>query len=93
MMGFDTVAAFAVGLLLLYLVTRLFLTPLRLVVRLLFNAAVGGILLWLANLLGRYIGISIPINPITALLAGFLGVPGVVLVVAVQYFLLHGTLR
>lgn len=92
-MGLDTVAAFLVGLLLILVFGRLLLFPLRLVIKLLFNAAVGGLLLWFANLLGRYIGVSIPINPITALLAGFLGIPGVVLVVAVQYFILHGTFR
>jgi inhibitor of the pro-sigma K processing machinery len=51
------------------------------------------VLLWLANLLGRHFGITVPINPITALIAGFLGVPGVVLVLALQYFLMHGTLK
>ncbi|MDI6871417.1 MAG: pro-sigmaK processing inhibitor BofA family protein [Bacillota bacterium] len=91
-MGLDTVGAFLVGLLLLVLLGRVLFIPLRFIVRLLFNAAVGGVLLWLANLIGRHIGVSIPINPITALLAGFLGVPGVVLVVAVQYFITHGTL-
>lgn len=92
-MGFDTAVAFLVGLLLLVLVGRVLFIPLRFLVRLLFNAAVGGILLWVANLLGRYLGVSIPINPITALLAGFLGIPGVVLVVAIQYFIVHGSLR
>ncbi|MGE5553742.1 MAG: pro-sigmaK processing inhibitor BofA family protein [Betaproteobacteria bacterium] len=91
-MGFDVVAAFLVGLLLLLILGRILFVPLKLVVRLLVNAAIGGLLLWVANLLGRYIGVSIPINPITALLAGFLGVPGVILVVAIQYFITHGTL-
>jgi inhibitor of the pro-sigma K processing machinery len=91
-MGFDAVAAFLIGLLLLFVLGRLLFIPLRLVIRLLFNAAVGGLLLWVANFLGRFIGISIPINPITALLAGFLGIPGVVLVMVVQYFITRGTL-
>ncbi|HHW14012.1 MAG TPA: pro-sigmaK processing inhibitor BofA [Firmicutes bacterium] len=92
-MGLDTAVAFLVGLLLLVLVARVLFIPLRFIVRLLFNAAVGGVLLWVANLLGRYIGVFIPINPITALLAGFLGIPGVVLVVAIQYFITHGSFR
>lgn len=90
-MAVSTVAAFAIGLILVYIVGRILFIPLRFVVRLLFNAAVGGLLLWVANLLGRYIGVVVPINPITALLAGFLGVPGVVLVLAIQYFITRGT--
>ncbi|MGE5507871.1 MAG: pro-sigmaK processing inhibitor BofA family protein [Chitinophagales bacterium] len=92
-MRIDVVAAFLIGLFLVYLLARIFFVPLKFIVRLLFNAAVGGILLWLVNLLGRHFGVTVPINPITALVAGFLGVPGVVLVLALQYFLTHGTFR
>ena len=92
-MRIDVVAAFLIGLLLLFLVGRLLFVPFKLVIRLLFNAAVGGVLLWLVNLIGHQFGLSVPINPITALIAGFLGVPGVVLVVALQYFVTHGTFR
>lgn len=92
-MGFDTAVAFLIGLLLLFLLARILLVPLKFIIRLLFNAAIGGALLWIANLAGRFIGVAVPINPITALLAGFLGVPGVVLVVAVQYFILHAPFK
>ena len=77
--------AYAFGLLLLYLVGRLLLVPLRLIIRLLYNGIIGGVLLWLVNLVGGAFGILIPINPITALAAGFLGVPGVVLLILLQY--------
>lgn len=90
-MRVDIVAAFLVGLFLLYLMARLFFVPFKFIVRLLFNAAVGGVTLWLANLLGTQFGVTVPINPVTALIAGFLGVPGVVLILALQYFLTHGT--
>ena len=38
----------------------------------------GLVLLYLANILGSYLGFSIAINAVTALIAGFLGIPGVI---------------
>ncbi len=39
------------------------------------------------NILGTGIGVSIAINPVTALIAGFLGVPGVILMLILQVIL------
>jgi inhibitor of the pro-sigma K processing machinery len=91
-MHIDVAIAYLVGILLLYFLTRIFIIPIRFVVRMLFNGVVGGVLLWLTNLGGRFIGIAVPVNPITALIAGFLGVPGVVLVIILQYLFRHNPL-
>ncbi|MGI6582851.1 MAG: pro-sigmaK processing inhibitor BofA family protein [bacterium] len=80
--------SYAFGLLLLYLIARLFFVPLRILMRLLYNGIIGGLLLWLVNLVGSFFGVTIPINPITALAAGFLGVPGVVLLLLLRNLLL-----
>ncbi|HHY93154.1 MAG TPA: pro-sigmaK processing inhibitor BofA [Firmicutes bacterium] len=86
-LNINILIAYAFGLFLLYLIARLLLVPLKILLRLLYNALVGGVVLWVVNLVGGYFGVFIPINPITALVAGFLGVPGVVLLVLLQ--LLH----
>ncbi|MGB4232286.1 MAG: pro-sigmaK processing inhibitor BofA family protein [bacterium] len=80
--------SYAFGLLLLCLIARLFFVPLRILMRLLYNGIIGGLLLWLVNLVGSFFGVTIPINPITALAAGFLGVPGVVLLLLLRNLLL-----
>lgn len=80
--------SYAFGLFLLYLIARLFLVPLRILLRLLYNGVIGGLLLWLVNLVGGFFGVMIPINPITALAAGFLGVPGVILLLLLRNLLL-----
>ncbi len=84
-MDVATIVAYAFGLLLLYVVAYILYVPLRLILRLLYNAIIGGILLWAVNLVGGFFGVSVPINPVTALLAGFLGIPGVVLIIALRY--------
>ena len=43
------------------------------------NIILGLIVLWLINKFGGSLGIAIPINFITALVVGILGVPGVII--------------
>jgi inhibitor of the pro-sigma K processing machinery len=83
-MDINIIIAFALGLLLIYLVGRVMLFPLRIVFKLIVNAVIGGLVLWVINYFGSYFGIHIPLNPITALTVGFLGIPGVVLLLVIQ---------
>ncbi|MBS4803485.1 pro-sigmaK processing inhibitor BofA [Clostridium sartagoforme] len=72
-----------IGLVLLYLVIKLLKWPLKILI----NGVIGIVLLYLANVLGSYFGFAIAINWVTALIAGFLGVPGVIFLVIFQMFL------
>lgn len=72
-----------IGLVLLYLVIKLLKWPLKILI----NGVIGIVLLYLANVLGSYFGFAIAINWVTALIAGFLGGPGVIFLVIFQMFL------
>lgn len=72
-----------IGLALLYLLIKVLKWPLKILI----NGVIGIVLLYLTNLLGAYLGFSIAINWITALIAGLLGVPGVIFLVIFQLFL------
>lgn len=72
-----------IGLVLLYLLIKVLKWPLKILI----NGVIGIVLLYVTNLLGAYLGFSIAINWITALIAGFLGVPGVIFLVIFQLFL------
>lgn len=84
-MDYSVVFAFLFGLLLLYVVVRLLYLPLRGLLLVLYNGLIGGAALWLINLVGSYVGLHIAINPLTALIAGLLGLPGVVVLAIVQH--------
>ena len=56
---------------------RAMLMPLKLGVKLALHSGCGFIYLWLLNLAAGFTGILIPINAVTALIAGFLGLPGI----------------
>jgi inhibitor of the pro-sigma K processing machinery len=61
--------------------------PIKLVFRLVYNALIGGAMLWVVNFVGGHIGFTIAINPVTALVAGFLGLPGVILLILFKIFI------
>lgn len=83
----NVIIAYAFGIILIYLLGRMFLMPLRLIFRLIYNGLVGGIMLWVVNFVGAHMGFTLAINPITALIAGFLGLPGVILLILFKLFI------
>ena len=72
-----------IGLVLLYLLIKVLKWPLKILI----NGVIGIVLLYLTNLLGAYLGFSIAINWITALIEGFLGIQGVIFLIIFQLFL------
>lgn len=70
-----------VGLVLLVVVVKIFSWPLKMLLKLLANGILGVILLVIFNLIGGNFGITIGINAVTALIAGFCGIPGVIFLV------------
>lgn len=83
----NIILAYAFGLILLYIVGYILLIPIKWIIKLICNGIVGGIMLIVINLIGSFFGMHIAINPITALIAGLLGVPGVILLGILQYLL------
>ncbi|SKC91951.1 pro-sigmaK processing inhibitor BofA family protein [Maledivibacter halophilus] len=80
----SVIFAYALGLILLYVIGYLLLFPFKWILKLIYNGIIGGILLFVVNLIGKLIGFSIVINPITALIVGFLGIPGVIMLIFVK---------
>ena len=74
-----------VGLVILFIILKLFKWPLKIIL----NGVFGVILLYLVNFIGGQVGYPnlIGINWITALVAGFLGVPGVAVLVIFKLFM------
>ncbi|BBB90852.1 MAG TPA: pro-sigmaK processing inhibitor BofA family protein [Methylomusa anaerophila] len=84
---FNVIIAYIFGIILIYLIGRVFLMPIKLVFKLIYNALIGGLMLWVVNFIGSHFAFTIGINPVTALIAGFLGLPGVVLLILFKIFI------
>lgn len=83
-LDYNVIIAYIFGIILIYLIGRLMLVPIKFLLKLIYNGLIGGAMLWGVNYIGAYFGFTMAINPITALVAGFLGVPGVVLLIAMK---------
>jgi len=83
----SIILAYAVGLILLYVVGWILLIPLKWIIRLIWNSILGGVMLFIINIVGGIWGISLTINPLSAAIAGVLGMPGVILLLLFKYVL------
>ncbi len=81
----GTILAYAAGILILFVVCKILALPLKIIWKLIVNALVGVVVLILFNLLGGLINVTIPINALNALITGVLGVPGVILLLILQF--------
>ena len=63
--------------LLALVLVRLLLLPMKLIFKLLINSACGFVCLWMLNTISGFTGIIFPINAVTVLITGILGLPGI----------------
>lgn len=83
----EAFIGFLIGLLVLFLLVKIFAWPIKILLKLIVNGMLGGILLWLVNLIGGGFGLYIGINIVTALIAGILGIPGVLFLIIFTMFM------
>jgi len=80
----ENFAAILIPMLLLGLLLRLLVMPIRWFWKIFVNSACGFVCLWLLNSVTGFTGLYFPINNVTAVIAGFLGLPGIGLLAILQ---------
>ena len=86
----SVVEKVSLGLVLLFLVVacvRLFSAPLKVALRVLINSVLGFVAMWLLNQTGGVTGIALGLNIFNSLTVGILGVPGLFLLLLLQWVL------
>lgn len=83
--SFLTVGAIVICIVLIVLLFKIIKTPLKWAFKLLINAISGFIALAVLNFFGGIVGLTLTINLINCLVAGILGLPGVVLLLLLKY--------
>lgn len=77
----EIIGSFIVGIIVLFILLRVLSLPFRIVWKLITNSIVGALMLWVVNLFG----LGIEITFFKALIAGFFGIPGVLVVVLAHF--------
>ena len=71
----------------LFIFGRVFIVPIKKVLKLVINSVLGGIAIFLINLIGANFGFHIGLNILTSILVGILGLPGAICLVIVKLVL------
>ena len=87
MIDVNSTIAYVIGIVAVALIFFILTKPVKWILKTVFNGLLGGIMLLIINYMGASIGLIIPINPISALIAGVLGFPGVILLVLIGLIL------
>ena len=73
----ETWITLLIPALLAVVLVRLLLLPLGFVLKLAVHSGCGFLCLWLLNTVSDFTGIAFPMNAVTILIAGILGLPGI----------------
>lgn len=68
----------------LFIFGKVFIVPIKKILKLVINSVLGGITIFLINLIGATFGFHIGLNIFTSILVGLLGLPGVVCLIIIR---------
>lgn len=71
----------------LFIFGRIFIVPIKKILKLVFNSFLGGFLIGIINLVGANFNFHIGLNFLTSILIGILGLPGAVFLIIVRLLL------
>lgn len=72
---------FGGAMILIFLLGKALLVPLKFMLKLVLNSIIGGVLLMVINFIGMNFGVIVPLNMVNAITVGVLGIPGVIMLV------------
>jgi|LSQX01.1.fsa_nt_gb inhibitor of the pro-sigma K processing machinery len=81
---YSVIFTYIIGIAVLFFIGKFLTVPMKVVLKLIYNAVLGGIAILVINFAGRFFYFSIGLNPITAFITGVLGVPGVLMLIALK---------
>lgn len=76
------------GLILMLLVSGFSIKPFKFIGQSLIKLIIGALLLFFLNVAGNRYGLHVPINFATSAVSGFLGIPGLCTLIAIEKFVL-----
>ena len=80
----ENFVALLIPAVLAVILVKALLTPMKWALRAALHAGSGFVCLWLMNTASLFTGLSLPINAVTVLLSGTLGLPGMALIALLE---------
>ena len=89
-MDINTLIVYIATICFLFIFGRIFIIPIKKILKLVLNSLLGLVLIYIINFIGTLFNFHIGINIITAIFIGILGVPGAILLVVLKFILVGG---
>ena len=68
----------------IFIFGRIFIVPIKKILKLVLNSVLGGLIIFITNLIGANFGFHIGLNIFTSVVVGLLGLPGAVCLIIVK---------
>ena len=68
----------------IFIFGRIFIVPIRKILKIILNSILGGVVIYLINFIGANFGFHIGLNIFTSLIIGLLGLPGSVCLIIIK---------
>ena len=68
----------------IFIIGKIFIVPIKKVLKLLLNSIFGGIIIYIVNIIGENFNFHIGLNIINSIIIGLLGLPGVVCLIIIK---------
>ena len=86
-MDFNNVLTYIACIIFLFIFGKIFIIPLKSILKLVLNSILGGVFIFIINIIGKSFGFHIGLNIFTSIFVGLLGIPGAGLLIILQMIL------
>ena len=86
-LDFNSIITYIACIFFLFLFGRIFIIPIKIIFKLIINSILGGLTIFIINIIGSFLNFHIGLNLITSIFVGILGIPGVIVVICIKILL------
>ena len=86
-MDFNNIITYIACIFFLFIFGKIFIVPIKIILKLLINSILGGVTIYIINLIGSIWGFHIGLNLVTSIFIGILGIPGAIAIVIIRLLL------
>ena len=83
-MNNSNIIVFLACLIVIFIIGKIFFVPIKKITHLIINSLLGGLVIYVINIIGASFNFHIGLNIFTSIFVGFLGIPGVILISLIQ---------
>lgn len=86
MLDFSNIIAYMACIIFLFIFGKIFIIPIKTIFKLVINSLLGGLTIFIINIIGSFLNFHIGLNLITSIFVGILGIPGAIVISIIKIF-------